>query len=67
MLFREIIAVYCENHAEHTNTLCVQNDEVCNIKTGGTYIFNTVRLTSTFAARNIQLNVCKTGIRELEI
>jgi hypothetical protein len=24
-LFREIIAVYCENHREHTNTLCEQN------------------------------------------
>jgi hypothetical protein len=22
MLFRETIAVYCENHTEHTNTLC---------------------------------------------
>jgi translation initiation factor IF-1 len=25
MLFREIIAVYCENHMEHINTLCGQN------------------------------------------
>jgi hypothetical protein len=25
MLFREIIAVYCENHTEHTNTMCGQN------------------------------------------
>jgi hypothetical protein len=25
MLFREITAVYCENHTEHTNTLCRQN------------------------------------------
>jgi hypothetical protein len=23
MLFREIVAVYYENHTEHTNTLCV--------------------------------------------
>jgi hypothetical protein len=23
MLFREIIAVYCENHMEHTNALCI--------------------------------------------
>jgi hypothetical protein len=22
ILFKEIIAVYCENHTEHTNTLC---------------------------------------------
>jgi hypothetical protein len=25
MLFREIITVYCENHTEHTNTLCGKN------------------------------------------
>jgi translation initiation factor IF-1 len=23
MLFRETVAVYCENHTEHTNTFCV--------------------------------------------
>jgi hypothetical protein len=27
MLFREIIAVYCENRTEHINTLCGQNVE----------------------------------------
>jgi hypothetical protein len=25
MLFGETVAVYCENHTEHTNTLCGQN------------------------------------------
>jgi hypothetical protein len=25
MLFRETVAVYCENHTEHTNTLCERN------------------------------------------
>jgi hypothetical protein len=33
MLFRETVAVYCENHMEHTDTLCGQNAEVliyCN-------------------------------------
>jgi hypothetical protein len=25
ILFREIIAVYCENHMEHMNALCGQN------------------------------------------
>jgi hypothetical protein len=25
MLFRETVAVYCENHMEHTDTLCGQN------------------------------------------
>jgi hypothetical protein len=27
MLFREIIAVYCENHTEHIPTVCGQNAE----------------------------------------
>jgi hypothetical protein len=27
MLFGETVAVYCENHMEHTNTLCGQNVE----------------------------------------
>jgi hypothetical protein len=26
-LFREIIAVYCENHMDHRNTVCGQNAE----------------------------------------
>jgi hypothetical protein len=25
LLFREAVAVYCENHTEHTDTLCGQN------------------------------------------
>jgi hypothetical protein len=28
MLFRETVAVYCENHTEHTDTLCGQNEGV---------------------------------------
>jgi predicted Zn-dependent protease with MMP-like domain len=31
MLFRETVAVCCENHTEHTNTLCGQNVEFCNM------------------------------------
>jgi hypothetical protein len=27
MLFRETVAVFCENRTEHTNTLCGQNAE----------------------------------------
>jgi hypothetical protein len=27
MLFGETVAVYCENHTEHTDTLCGQNGE----------------------------------------
>jgi hypothetical protein len=28
MLFREIIAVYCENRTEHINTVCGENAEL---------------------------------------
>jgi hypothetical protein len=35
MLFREIIAVYCEDHTEHINTLCGQDAESLNIMEGG--------------------------------
>jgi hypothetical protein len=27
MLFREIIAVYCENSTEHINAMCLQSTE----------------------------------------
>jgi hypothetical protein len=27
MLFKETVAVYCENHMEHTNIVCGQNAE----------------------------------------
>jgi hypothetical protein len=30
MLFRGTIAVYCENHMEHTDTLCGQNTVYIN-------------------------------------
>jgi hypothetical protein len=36
MLFRETVAVYCENHKEHTETLCGQNAEVYYVKASGT-------------------------------
>jgi hypothetical protein len=35
MLFRETVAVYCENHTEHTDMLCGQNAEY--VKACGTY------------------------------
>jgi hypothetical protein len=38
MLFGERVTVYCENHTEHTNTLCGQNAEFHYVKAGGTYI-----------------------------
>jgi hypothetical protein len=37
MLFGETVAVYCENHMEHIDTLCGQNAEFYYIKAGGTY------------------------------
>jgi hypothetical protein len=44
MLVREIIAVYCENHTEHTNTLCLQNTEFCKIHKFSSYLTgNTLR------------------------
>jgi hypothetical protein len=36
MLFGETVAVYCDNHTEHTDTLCGQNEKY--VKAGGTYI-----------------------------
>jgi hypothetical protein len=36
MLFRETVAVYCENHTEHTDTPCRQNAEFYYVKAGGT-------------------------------
>jgi hypothetical protein len=37
MQFRETFAVYCENHTEHTKTLCEQNAEFEYEKGSGTY------------------------------
>jgi hypothetical protein len=37
MLFREISDVYCENRAEHTNTLRGQKAEFLYVKAGGIY------------------------------
>jgi hypothetical protein len=37
MLFGETVAVYCENHMEHTDTLCGQNVEFYYVQVGGTY------------------------------
>jgi hypothetical protein len=38
MLFRETVAVYCENHMEHTDTPCSQNSEFQYVKAGGTIV-----------------------------
>jgi hypothetical protein len=35
----EVIAVYCENHTEDTNTLCGKNADVSNVKACGTVLY----------------------------
>jgi hypothetical protein len=40
MLFRETVAVYCENHKEHINTLCGQNAEFLYVTESGTYSYH---------------------------
>jgi hypothetical protein len=42
MLFRETVAVCCENHTEHTDTRWGQNAEFWYIKAGGIYSYDCV-------------------------
>jgi hypothetical protein len=37
MLFREVIAVYCENPTRRINEFCGDKTEFSNIKVGGLY------------------------------
>jgi hypothetical protein len=37
MLFRETVAVYCENRTEHTDTFCGQNADFYYVKACGAY------------------------------
>jgi hypothetical protein len=37
MVFKRDLAVYCQNHMEHTNTLCGENVEFKYDKAGGIY------------------------------
>jgi hypothetical protein len=39
-LFKEIIAVYTENHMKHMDTLCEQIVELLKVKAGGTYSYH---------------------------
>jgi hypothetical protein len=48
MLFGETVTVYCENHTEHTDTLCGQNAEFYCVETGGIYSFYCVFLIVKF-------------------
>ena len=40
MLHKEIIAVCSQIHTKNINTLCGQNVELLNVKTGGTYSYH---------------------------
>jgi hypothetical protein len=51
MLFREIIALYSENHAKPINTHYGQNAELLNVQAGGTY-----KLPVCFKGLNIPPN-----------
>jgi hypothetical protein len=53
MLFRETVAVYCENHTEHTDILCGQSEESLNGKTGG--IHNNHSVVSGLSTLNLLL------------
>jgi hypothetical protein len=47
------MAVYCENHTEHINTLCVQNERNCNAKDVGTSTYSYRRiLNGSLSIRN---------------
>jgi hypothetical protein len=40
MQFEETVAVYCEKHTKHINTLRGQNADLLIVKTGGTYSYH---------------------------
>jgi hypothetical protein len=42
MLFGETVAVYCENHTEHTDTLCGQNAQRFSVLQRVVHIATTV-------------------------
>jgi hypothetical protein len=42
MLFKEIIAVYSENHMKYITTLCRQNEELLNVKASDTHSYHCV-------------------------
>jgi hypothetical protein len=56
ILFKETVAVYYENHMEHTNTLCGQNAELCNIYKFSSYLIGN---TSRLRYRDQPLNAVK--------
>jgi hypothetical protein len=53
MLFRKIIAVYCENHTEHINTLCGEKRGILNIYRGA-YNYHFALKGGTYSYRGTQ-------------
>jgi hypothetical protein len=57
------IAVCCENHAEHINTLCGQNAVFFNVKACGTYSYHCIKAViglshPTFLPCGTRFTVC---------
>jgi hypothetical protein len=55
MLVREIIAFYSENDTKPINTLCGQNKEILNVKTGGMYSDHCMRFEVLTAVKKSML------------
>jgi hypothetical protein len=64
MLFGGTVAVYCENHTEHTDTLFGQNAEFYYVKAGGIYSnhWTLKGYLSTGTSPYCQLSVCHFSI-----
>jgi len=54
MLYREIIALCSEIHTEHMNTLCGQNVELLDVKSGGTYSDHGALIVKTPMSRKMK-------------
>jgi hypothetical protein len=62
MLFKGIIAVYCENHMKHTNTLCLSRmQSFCYVNVGGTYSNQRTFEGSTQIKVKCVIQRCKSG------
>jgi hypothetical protein len=59
MLFRETVAVYCENHKEHTNTLCGQNAELLMLKE----VVHMVTIRGYLKGKKLRVKNFKYGIK----
>ena len=58
MLYREIIAVCSEIHTKHINTLCEQNVEFVNVKSGGMYSDHRTTRHSKILYRKLNYYLC---------